>query len=450
MERLLRKKTIMIIIAFFSVNTLIGQNLLRRISLGAGLIPVKNGLKVSAVFPNTNAEAWGLKVDDIIESFDGVTYNSVSDLVQGIKAWKANESIELIIQREKKKFKNNVAIRPNPEETSAFGSTEYGEVAFDGGYLRTILTCPPTSVKNPPVIFFMQGVGCASIDYYSDPQSTVKLLVDDLVKHGIAVFRVEKPGMGDSNNQTPCLQMDYSLEFDAFDTALSHLKSLGYFDNDKIFLFGESLSSITAPYLAKKHNVKGIVNWGGIAGTWFDYYMSIQINQKRLLGQSESSIQKNYKEILPFAEDYYKNKLTPFQLKRKGYDKFVERYFRADSTRSGLHHYKYFQILNDRNSLEAYKKVDCHVLSLAGKHDIHTASTQWAIDITNAVNSGGRELATYKILPETTHHYYKVPSIEIYNSKRRNGELTQDYMSENFDNSIAQNIANWINDIKKQ
>ena len=422
-------------------------------SFGAALEKVENGIKLTQVFNNTTANEAGLKAGDVLTKINQKEIKNIPQLVDKIKLWKVYDTLEFTFIRNKKTCSVSGLAKSIPKETCKYGTTIYGEVPFDGGYLRSILTMP-SSVKNPPVIFFMQGVGCASIDFYNNESSIVKLLIDELVAQGIAVYRIEKPGMGDSNNKTHCLEMDYDLEFEAFNEGLKTLKSLKsakgniLFPDSKIVLFGESLSSMTAPYLALKHKIKGIINWGGIAGTWFDYYMSLQINQKQLFGVNQEDIEKNYKKLKPFYTDYLVNNLTPAQLKQKGYSELVDKYFRADSTWAGLHHYKYFQVLNKRNSLDAYAKVNCMVLSLAGKHDIHTANTQWAIDITNAVNKLNRGNASYELLPNTTHHYYKVPSIKEYNKLRRANKINTSYMKANFDNDIPKIIANWIKSVQ--
>ncbi len=423
-------KALPLILVYFLLisSTASTQSLPLRGSFGAELEQTSHGIQINTVFPGTTADDLFIKANDILVTLNGNSYPELSDLIEEIQTWREGDSLVVRIKRGRELIDNSGVVKGRTKEETEGGITTYGTVPYSEGLLRSILVVPE-NVTNPPTIYFLQGVGCASIDYAFNPNSTVKLLINDLVSDGFAVYRVEKPGMGDSQSEVHCLQMDFSQEVSAFEAGVNTLFKIPDIDANKIILFGESLSSVTVPYLASKYPVKGIVNWGGLHQNWYEYYMSLHVNQKRLLGWSEKEIDKNYKEIQPFYEDYLLNGLTPKQLEHKGYKKLVKRYFLQDSTRSGLHHYKYFQTLARWEPLEWYKKINCPVLSLAGEHDIHTANSEWAKEISRVVNESNPDSGVWKIVPETTHHYFRIVSFEEYIKARIGGLINANFMA---------------------
>jgi uncharacterized protein len=113
------------------------------------------------------------------------------------------------------------------------------------GYIRTIVNKPEG--EGPfPAVFYLQGYTCASIDNLA-PTSTLKQLIEGLVEKGYAVFRMEKPGVGDSYNLPDCMHIDYETEINAFKKGLENLQEISFVDKSNIFLFGHSLGGNCSP-----------------------------------------------------------------------------------------------------------------------------------------------------------------------------------------------------------
>ena len=422
------------------------QELKRKGSLGIEL-KVKDsiaGIFVVDVLENTTASAIGIQPNDILVAIGQDSVLEAATLLDLIDNWREGDPVEIRILREGKKMSLSGNVAGKPYETSQNGIVIYDAIPFDGGQIRSILELPKNTAS-PPVVLYLPGVGCASYDFGSEPNHPIKLLVESLVDQGIAVFRMEKPGMGDSHGTTHCQEMDYDYEINAYAKALEVLKRNSKIDTNRIFLFGESLGTITAPYVAVKQNIAGIIAWGGIVTSWFEYYMRLQRDQKILLGEDYQKMDEDFRKNLPFFYDFLIQKLNPNQLRKNTqYQSFVDSHFK-ENLWHGLHHYTYFQNLNDKNILSTYKEANCPVLALAGEYDIHTADTTWAIMLSDAINHYTPGRGSYKILEETTHHYYKVPSVEVYIDKLRNGKITPKYMSDNFNDQIGREMGKWIN-----
>ena len=73
------------------------------------------------------------------------------------------------------------------------------------------------------------------------------------------VYRIEKPGMGDSISEKPCRDIDFTTESKAFLQGLNALKTHTQVDPDKVFLFGHSLGVLHAPVIAKQSPVKALL-----------------------------------------------------------------------------------------------------------------------------------------------------------------------------------------------
>ncbi len=49
-----------------------------------------------------------------------------------------------------------------------------------------------------------------------------------------------------------------------------------------------------------------------------------------------------------------------------------------------------------------------------------------------------------KIVPQATHHYYKVPSLEKYNEWRLDGTIDSAYEAKHFSLEISEMISEWM------
>ncbi len=143
------------------------------------------------MIPGTSAAAMGLRQGDVIIAVDDSAVNAVGQVVA------------LMRDGKNKQFRGRVVGKPR--RTSERGAVIYGEVPS-----RTV---PYAAYSN-----FRRGwrsrrwssgyrADCYSQDFFADQRSPYKQWVEGLVQRGIAVYRVEKPGMGDSRTTTQCMEM---------------------------------------------------------------------------------------------------------------------------------------------------------------------------------------------------------------------------------------------------
>lgn len=425
-----------------------GQELSRKGTLGIQMEnnDASTGISVVKVFPNTTASALGLKQGDLVKSINQKQFTDVIDLVAEVGNWRKGDILKVKVLRGTENLLLEAKVVGKPLETSNYGTIIYDHVDFDGGKLRSILSLPE-GIDNPPVIFSLPGIGCGSVDYCYQPEAMLKLWVEELVKSGVAVYRVEKPGMGDSEGTKKCKEMDFNYEVAAFQAALDHLKTIKSINPEQIFLYGHSLGTVSAPLVAKGKNVAGIIAWGGIASTWFEYSLKLKKDQRILMGDDYSEIDTEFRAFTPFLYDFYINKMTPDELRSKSeYAEQSKQYFNGTDMVKGLHHYSFFHTLNDVNILNAYKEADCPVLTLAGELDIHAIDTQWAKRLADLVNYYRPNDGTHVIIPKTTHHYFTIPSLELYNERRSNNAISAAYIAKHFNTDVPMIVQKWVKD----
>lgn len=421
------------------------QLLERKGALGARLEPVSEGqgVRVVEVLPGGTAAQVGLQAKDVLVQVNEQPVSTVPELVRDIGTWLAGQPVRLKIMRNDRPLTLKGRVMGRPMETSEQGIVIYGELPFDGGALRSILVLP-RGVERPPVILWVPGVGCYSQDFANAPRSPYKQWVEGIVAQGIAVFRVEKPGMGDSRNTTPCAGMDLDHEVAAYRAALLHLRQLPEVDPQRIYLYGHSMGVLTAPLVAEAAPVAGLIAWGGVATSWFEYELRLIREQQALEGKDLVAIEADVRRKLPVLNAFYLEQRTPEELGGEPDLTAALSEYTDGTLWHGLMHYSFFHDLARLDILASYRALACPVLTLAGEFDLHAIDTRWAGTIAQAVNAARPGVAESLIVRSTTHHYHTVPSMTEYVAMQSDGRMDDTYMAEHFNAEVPKLVADWI------
>ncbi len=439
-----------IAIYLFTFSISDAQDLPRRGSLGAALQSTENqkGLYVSRVLDGSTGAALGLKAGDVILEVDGVPYYQVPDLVRTTSAWIEGTPLKMKVIRQQNVMLLEGKVRGKPLETSDHGQVIYDQVSYRGGLLRSILEIP-SQVEKPAVVMIIPGIGCNSQDFYYNSKHPIKQLVEDLVDQGFAVFRVEKPGIGDSQTPIGCEEMGFQDEIEAYSSAIEQLKTQTKIDHSNIFLFGISLGGITAPLVASNNQVKGVILWGSVSTSWYEYSLDLLRHQPVHFGEDYNVIEQNFRNHQPFIYDFLVRKLTPEQLaENPDYQTLLTTYFPySDNRFYGLHHYRFFHELNDVDIPAAWEKTDCAVLALHGEYDLHAINTDWAEHTIEMVNYFHPGNGSWSLIPKTEHGFSKVSSMAENIRIRQNGALDPSFAAEHYNHEIAEIMGDWMKDI---
>lgn len=239
--------------------------------------PITSGVGVRSVTPGGPADRAGLRAGDVIVRVDGVALDRPETLSQ--MRFRASWEVRVDVLRDGVSHALRVVPDGRPLESHVGASTHLGQIFRAGLALRTLLTLPD-GVHRPPCVFFIAGYTPTSIEDASTDGPTGSL-VRALVSRGIAVFRIEKRGCGDSEGDRPG---DTSFEDEAgdLDAALT-----GLLDDprvSRVCLLGHSLGALHAKALSAKHpRVREVVVYGGGVFTWSEYLVALARRRHALL-----------------------------------------------------------------------------------------------------------------------------------------------------------------------
>ncbi|MBV7268816.1 hypothetical protein [Winogradskyella luteola] len=458
------KKTILVL---FGILLFIGnsdaQELGRRPNLGVSLQPLTPQISkelsyqgnaktfVKEVHKNTTGANLKIQEKDILIDYGGVPvgsgfYNLIKD------KYREGDKITATVFRNGKVKKLKGKVVGTIKESSIYADIIYDYVDFEGK-LRSILYLPKDKLhKDLPVIYYVQGFSCASIEQINNyKNSSVNQLIEGFIKKGYAVYRVEKLGMGDSMNNKHCVEVDAKTEIDGFREGLKRLKEYKYINSNNIFIWGHSLGAMQAPFIARDIGVRGIIGYGYVAKSWYDYIIDIFTVQLPIIENiSYGGMQEKINSLrMPLYEFLYEDESLKTLIDKYPVED-MEFIFKAlgynGQTIMGRNPI-FLQSLNKMNLLKEHQEIKIPTLSLYGASDLAAIGGGFSVKlIANAINQVAPGKGFYKIIPETNHHLSKVGSIED-NVKVLNAKQTWQNAQENFNEDIIVITDEWI---KKQ
>lgn len=256
-------------------------------------LPSANGVLVGGIIPGSTAESSELQRGDIWLAINGQAINSTQEGMAAIRGLREGQTVSYKYWRAGISYEKQIKMKALPKEQYADFDMEYGQVSANGALLRTLVSKPKKSGKRPAVLF-LQGVGCYSIDSPMDTAGSTSQLLNYLTRQGFVTMRVDKPGQGDSQG-TPCAELDFNAEADAYRQALLALRARPEVDADNIFIIGHSMGGVMAPLIAKDAPVKGIIAYGAIGVNFMEYLF----NSRRTIAEANNMSPEE-------ADDYVK------------------------------------------------------------------------------------------------------------------------------------------------
>ncbi len=117
-------------------------------------------------------------------------------------------------------------------------------------------------------MFFVQWVSCDSIEVRpGDP--TMDSVTSVARKLGLVLLRVERSSGGDSEGPG-CHELDFDTEVAQYRAAFAHLVTHPTVDRDRVVVWGSSLGSFVAPFVARDQRIAGLAVGGGGALPYFE------------------------------------------------------------------------------------------------------------------------------------------------------------------------------------
>ncbi|HEX8656682.1 MAG TPA: alpha/beta fold hydrolase [Hymenobacter sp.] len=360
-------------------------------------LPTKDGVFVRDVRAQSSAEAAGLRAHDIILQVGSTVLGpEVSQFLSLLKQYRTGDRAVFTVLRDGQRLRKPIVFKAFPTERSPWYEATYSAVTASGNRLRTIITRPKGRPGQPvPLVMFLQGVGCFSVDNPLTPHETVNRIIDSLSRHGYATLRVDKTGMGDSQGQ-PCPEADFRTEASGYKAALAAVRQLPFVDQQNVFLFGHSIGGIMAPVVAEGAGVKGVAVYGTASRSFIEYELQNKRNQSQLQQLPYDSINNLMKTYTAALHLLLTEKLTPAQVRARCPN--------AGPLLDFPQHYTYVQQWQDVNLAAAWQRLNTRVLAMRGEADYisYNEDHQLLVDAVNRQHPGQ---ATFVVLPEVDHRF---------------------------------------------
>jgi uncharacterized protein len=426
----------------------------RRASLGTHLQNVNDsiaslhnmtapaGVMVSIVVEGSSADHMGLRAHDIILSVNGNETNTPSQLVNLIGAHKGGDQIRIELMRDGEKRQIDGELQPLPFESSPFAEIIYDVVPVKDGNTRIIINKPKQEGVYPAV-FFIQGLGCFSMERLGN--NAYQKILDGLVQQGYVFIRTEKAGAGDSQTERDCSEYSLLDEVALFSASYNSLQKYDFIDHDNIFVFGHSMGGVQAPMMDFEFDPRGIAVYGTVIRPWFEYFIDLAWMQQIAMGGDYLEIERQAETRIRFYSLLMLEKQTPeqiaeddelltFMLQNWGYD--------GEEKLLGRH-YTFWHQLQDTKLFSKWANTPAYVLSLWGEGEF-VAVNPWEHElIAEVVNRYNPGKARFMRVPNMDHGFIKVDDLKHAVSIRNNSE----YIAENFNENIIAILNEWMNEM---
>jgi pimeloyl-ACP methyl ester carboxylesterase len=270
----------------------------RRPFLGLHVNAAVDGrLVVVGVLDGGAAARAGVKEGDFVVAIDGEPVKDAIHLLAIARSHRPGKTVAFHVERAGRPLDLAGEAPPLPRETTDSGEVELGAIDVGGYRLRTIVNVP-RSPGPRAAILYVQGVRGRSCEYPLDPGSTLRRLVEGWADAGLLVLRVERSGVGDSEGP-PCSVTGLDAELDGYLAGIDHLLGRNDVDPRRIFLFGQSFGTMTAPLLALERALAGVIVYGASGARWHDCVVDTTRRQRRLAGIAEAQVEA---EVALWAE----------------------------------------------------------------------------------------------------------------------------------------------------
>jgi pimeloyl-ACP methyl ester carboxylesterase len=407
----------------------------RRADWGFRLAPGDSGavVEVRRLEVDSAAHRAGLRERDRVLAINGERLAGLESAARALRRWRGGDTVRLVVARTGVTTVTVVFELPSLAEERIPGcEIRYGWVETPTGYrVRTVLTRPVNARGRLPVLVFIPWLSCDAVETPSDhPDGWIRLLRGIARAGGWATYRIEKPGVGDSEGPE-CGSNDLETDLAAFRAALDGLAKLDGVDPERVVIFGGSIGAALAPVLASERRVAGVIAAGGFSRTWFEHMLEFERARLSLQGTAPAEVSAALRGFSDFYALYLNERLTPAQVIARRPD-LARLWYDAPDGQFGRPA-TYFQQVARLEVERAWAALDVPVLILHGEYDwiMSRAEAEHAAELVGAHGSGRAELV---ILPRTDHNF------GVYGSRHD----AFDDRGGSFDEAVVGRVVEWL------
>lgn len=389
------------------------------------------GAKILRVAPGSPAERAGWQVGDILVAVDGRPITSAEEADQFTRRPAAQRPVAYRLQRGTTVSETTVTLAEAPRETYHAATLSYGSVSLpNGSRVRTLFSQPAGTVRGPALLI-VGWLSAASIEAPDTATDGSSLVFRGLVeKSGMAVLRVEKPGVGDSEGLLA--RTDFATELAAYQAGLAWLRQQPSVDPARVFILGTSNGGGVAPLVAASAPIRGYVVEGAWARTWYEHMLDIERRRLTLLGHTAAEVSDEMRQVARLHAEFLLNGRPPAEILAREPQLAKLWPDRTPATLYGRPPEFYHQ-LQALNLAEAWSRVTAPTLVLHGEFD-------WVMDraeselIVKCVNRDGQRRAELLTLPRRGHTFSGYASLEDAFADRETP----------FDSAVVDQLVRWF------
>jgi pimeloyl-ACP methyl ester carboxylesterase len=306
------------------------QDLPRRSFLGLHLEPLtddirnlkgiegKAGVLVNDIVPNSTAAAAGFKKGDVLLRLNDQQISDPAAAVSYVGEQRSTSTFTYELIRNKKTLTGKAVFKSYPTETYPDLDVVYTAAKSEAGLHRIILTKPRAAKAKLPLVVFIGGIGCYSLDAPMDTSRSELLLLNSLARSGFITARLEKPGIGDgAGHSKKCSEISFEEETGAYVAAIRKLKERSDVDPASVYVIGHSMGGVFAPMVAQQTAISGIIAYGTIGSNFPEYL----VKTRRTIGEANNwppeQTDDYVKSSCECANWYFADKLTTEQASAK-------------------------------------------------------------------------------------------------------------------------------------
>jgi pimeloyl-ACP methyl ester carboxylesterase len=382
--------------------------LLRGGWLGAGLELQQGRVRVVSVNPAATGARIGLQVGDVLASLNGTVIVEVQQAVGLIRALREGQAVDLVVDRSGRQRTLRGAMVARPLEEFDGAVTSLGAVPWGGGYLRSIMVMPTTRAPGGPVVYFVQGVSCATIES-SGPGHPYAGFVEGLVREGIAVFRVEKAGVGDSTGSKSCSQTTFEEELTGYEAGYRALRETHGVTPEQLIVFGHSMGGIQVPRLFQRGmQARGVAVFGVGSSPWLDYLEDVFAWQPIMQGGSPADVEALSEQMRPLITALLTDPAGALAISTRAaeYPALMRDHLGWDGADNWLGRSSaYWRGVAAERSYAAWGSVNTPVLAVHGGKDLAVIDDRGARRIAFLANARTPGSGSFVALPDTNHDF---------------------------------------------
>jgi pimeloyl-ACP methyl ester carboxylesterase len=316
-------RTFLLCLLLLGHFSLAAQELPRRSFLGIQMEPLSsdmrrligisdsNGVLINRVLPNSTASEAGFRKGDVLVRLNDALLRQPADAVRYVGTQPGGSSFRYELIRDKQRITGKAAFKPFPKESYPDLEVIYTEAKSGTGLQRILLTKPKKQSGKLPLIVFIGGIGCYSLDAPLDTGRSELMLLNGLARNGFLTARLEKPGIGDgAGHSKPCPELSFEEETEAYVAAIKKLRQRSDVDADATYIIGHSMGGVFAPKIAAQTPIRGIVAYGTIGSGFMEYLVKTRRTIGEAFGWPPDETDAYIKDYCECAGYYFVEKMT--------------------------------------------------------------------------------------------------------------------------------------------